>query len=88
MAMSRLEAIMEIFTRHGKSETPVAIIQDSTTEKEKMVTGIVKDIVFKADHARMTNPAVIVIGEVVRLRDMTGTVQELIKRNEERETRL
>jgi uroporphyrin-III C-methyltransferase len=84
MAMSRLEAIMDIFTRHGKSETPVAIIQDSTTKKEKMVTGLVKDIVFKAQYAGMANPAVIVIGEVVRLRDLTGTVQELIKRNEER----
>lgn len=84
MAMSRLEAIMEIFIRHGKSETPVAIIQDSTTEKEKMVTGLVKDIFFKSQYAGMANPAVIVIGEVVRLRDLTGTVQELIKRNEER----
>lgn len=84
MAMSRLEAITEIFIRHGKSETPVAIIQDSTTEKEKMVTGLVKDIFFKSQYAGMANPAVIVIGEVVRLRDMTGTVQELIKRNEER----
>jgi uroporphyrin-III C-methyltransferase len=36
----------------------------------------------------MANPAVIVIGEVVRLRDLTGTVQELIKRNEEAKTRL
>jgi uroporphyrin-III C-methyltransferase len=84
MAMSRLEAIMEIFTRHGKSEMPVAIIQDSTTEKEKMVIGIVKDIIFKSQYAGMANPAVIVIGEVVRLRDFTGTVKELIKRNEER----
>ncbi|SFE02385.1 uroporphyrinogen-III C-methyltransferase [Chitinophaga sp. CF118] len=84
MAMSRLEAIMEIFTRHGKSNLPVAIIQDSTTEREKMVTGTVNDIVFKSQYAGMANPAVIVIGEVVSLRDLTGTVQELIKRNEER----
>jgi uroporphyrin-III C-methyltransferase len=63
---------------------PVAIIQDSTTEKEKMVIGTVKDIIFKSQYAGMANPAVIVIGEVVRLRDFTGTVQELIKRNEER----
>jgi uroporphyrin-III C-methyltransferase len=84
MAMSRLDAIMEIFTRHGKSEMPVAIIQDSTTEKEKMVIGTVKDIIFKSQYAGMANPAVIVIGEVVRLRDFNDKVQELIKRNEER----
>ncbi|MVT11738.1 uroporphyrinogen-III C-methyltransferase [Chitinophaga tropicalis] len=84
MAMSRLEAIMDIFAGHGKSETPVAIIQDATTEKEKVVTGTVRDIVFKAQYAGMSNPAVIVVGEVVRLREMTGTVRQLINRNEER----
>src|SRR3954451_12412337 len=39
MAMSKLEAIMDIFTKYGKSETSVAIIQDGTTPKEKMVIG-------------------------------------------------
>jgi uroporphyrin-III C-methyltransferase len=67
MAMSKLEAIMEIFSIHGKSETPVAIIQDGTTEKEKMVIGKVKDIFFKAQHANISNPAIIIVGEVVNL---------------------
>lgn len=67
MAMSRLEAIMDVFQAEGKSETPVAIIQDATTDKEKMVTGKVKDIAFKAAHAQLSNPAVIIIGEVVTL---------------------
>ena len=35
MAMSKLEAIMEIFREKGKAATPVAIIQDGTTEKER-----------------------------------------------------
>ncbi|ACU59876.1 uroporphyrinogen-III C-methyltransferase [Chitinophaga pinensis] len=84
MAMSKLEAIMDIFAGYGKSSMPVAIIQNSTTDKEKFVTGTVKDIVFKAQHAGMSNPAVIVVGKVVDLRDMAGTVQQLIDRNEER----
>ena len=84
MAMSKLEQIMEIFSGHGKGETPVAIIQDATTQKEKMVFGTVKDIVYKSQYAGLSNPAVIVIGEVVRLRDLSGTVRELIKKNEER----
>jgi len=67
MAMSRLEAIMAIFMQYGKGDTPAAIIQDGTTLKEKMVTGTVKDITFKARHAGLGNPAVIVVGEVVRL---------------------
>jgi uroporphyrin-III C-methyltransferase len=67
MAMSRLEAIMDIFIEEGKSETPVAIIQEATMPNEKSVTGKVSDIVFKAAYAQMTNPAVIVVGEVVNL---------------------
>jgi uroporphyrin-III C-methyltransferase len=84
MAMSRLEAIMDIFAGYGKSNLPVAIIQNSSTDKEKVVTGTVKDIVFKAQHAGMSNPAVIVVGKVVELKDMAGTVQQLIDRHEER----
>jgi uroporphyrin-III C-methyltransferase len=67
MAMSKLEAIMEIFAGHGKSETPVAIIQDGTTHREKMVMGKVKDIYYRAQYAEITNPAIIMVGEVVNL---------------------
>ncbi|MDO9374575.1 MAG: uroporphyrinogen-III C-methyltransferase [Ferruginibacter sp.] len=67
MAMSKLEAIMDIFQANGKGETPVAIIQDGTTEKEKKVFGTVKDIAFKAEYAELSNPAIIIVGEVVRL---------------------
>lgn len=67
MAMNKLEAIMEVFSSNGKSETPVAIIQEGTTEKEKMVIGNIKDICFRAQHGGFTNPAVIIVGDVVRL---------------------
>lgn len=67
MAMSKLERITEIFTQYGKGETAAAIIQNGTTPDAKMVTGKVKDIYFRAQHAGLSNPAVIVIGEVVNL---------------------
>ena len=67
MAMSKLEAIMDIFATHGKAETPVAIIQDGTTDKEKMVIGTVRDIAFKAQYAGLGNPAIIMVGAVVGL---------------------
>lgn len=67
MAMSKLESIAEIFMQYGKSETPVAIIQNGTTADSKMITGKVKDIYFRAQHAALGNPAIIVIGEVVNL---------------------
>lgn len=67
MAMSKLETIMDLFTAYGKKDTPVAIIQDGTTHKEKMIIGTVKDIAFRSQNAGISNPAVIIIGEVVLL---------------------
>lgn len=78
MAMSKLEIIMEIFSSYGKNDTPVAIIQNGTTKDEKCIIGSVKDIFFKAEFAGITNPAVIVVGEVVRLHPslLQSTVKE------------
>lgn len=67
MAMSKLEAIMDIFNRYGKMHTPVAIIQNGTTAEEKVVIETVRDIVFKSAYAQLSNPAIIVVGEVVNL---------------------
>ncbi len=82
MAMSKLEAIMDIFKLYGKEETPVAIIQNGTTPEEKMIIGNVKDIFFKAEFAGLSNPAVIIIGEVVRLHPslLKSTVRQQINR--------
>lgn len=67
MAMSKLERITEIFMQYGKGETAAAIIENGTTPNARMVSGRVKDIYFRAQHAELSNPAVIVIGEVVSL---------------------
>lgn len=67
MAMSKLEEIMDIFSGAGKQNTPVAIIQNGTTEMEKIVLGTVFDIAENARKQGLDNPAVVIIGEVVSL---------------------
>ena len=67
MAMSKLETIMDLFCQNGKQDTPVAIIQNGTRPDEKKVFGTVKDIVFRCEAATISNPAIILIGEVVAL---------------------
>lgn len=67
MGMSKLAEIAEIFAKHGKSAVPVAIIQNGTTGEQKSVFGKVKDIVEKVNEAKVSNPAVIIVGEVVGL---------------------
>lgn len=76
MAMSKLEAIMEIFAQYGKRDTAVAIIQHGTTPHQKMVKGSVKDIAYRAQYAGLSNPAIIIIGEVVRLSDAVAAAEQ------------
>ncbi len=78
MAMSKLEEIADIFMQYGKGETGAAIIQNGTTPKAKIVRGKVKDIYFRAQHAALGNPAVIIIGEVVNLN--TDILQKQVNR--------
>ncbi|MBC9912994.1 uroporphyrinogen-III C-methyltransferase [Chitinophaga varians] len=67
MGMHHLEAILQIFTHHGKQHTPAAIIQEGTTPQARIVTGTVSDIHRRAQEAGISHPAIIVIGEVVSL---------------------
>ncbi|MFD2587720.1 uroporphyrinogen-III C-methyltransferase [Croceitalea marina] len=68
MGMSKLTEIMALFKGEGKSETPVAIIQEGTTEREKIGIGTVASIESKAREQQLSNPAIIIIGEVVHHR--------------------
>ncbi|WP_341226706.1 uroporphyrinogen-III C-methyltransferase [uncultured Arcticibacterium sp.] len=67
MGISKIEEIMEIFSANGKKATPVAIIQNGTTPEEKTITGEVFNIAEKAKTNNIQSPAIIVIGETVRL---------------------
>lgn len=67
MGMSKLAQICEIFASYGKEDMPMAIIQNGTRENAKAVIGTVSTIIKKSLQENVSNPAVIVIGEVVSL---------------------
>ncbi|MBC7485525.1 MAG: uroporphyrinogen-III C-methyltransferase [Cytophagaceae bacterium] len=67
MGMSQLESICDVFTKFGKSNTSVAIIQNGTLPTEKVLIGKVEDIVAKVAESKIGSPAIIIIGEVVNL---------------------
>jgi len=70
MGVKNLPFIVENLIKNGKSEdTPVAIIRWGTLEKQKTVVGCLKDIVEKAKKENISPPAVIIVGEVVKLRE-------------------
>ena len=76
MGMSKLEQIMELFSDEGKQDLPVAIIQEGTTSKERIGVGTVATIADKVSELGLSNPAIIVIGEVVKHRQQLLQIQQ------------
>ena len=69
MGVAHLREIVERLTTHGKSpQTPVSLVRVGTTPEQQVVQATLKDIVQKVEAAQLKSPAVIVIGEVNRLR--------------------
>ncbi len=75
MGMSKLCEIMDLFQSQGKSETPVAVIQEGTTTNERIGIGTVATIEAKVREQQLSNPAIIVIGEVVNHRKRLLEIQ-------------
>lgn len=67
MGTRKLNEICDTFIGHGKRETPIAIIQNGTMPNEKIVKGTIGSIIDLASNAQIASPAIIVIGETVRL---------------------
>ncbi len=70
MGMKNLPRIGENLVREGKSpETPVAVIQWGSTPRQRVVTGTLADIVDRVREAGLGPPSIILVGEVVKLRE-------------------
>ncbi|HLF08386.1 MAG TPA: uroporphyrinogen-III C-methyltransferase [Dehalococcoidia bacterium] len=70
MAFETLEKVVTNLIEHGRApDTPVAVVQQGTEPVQRTVVGTLGDIVAKVRVARMGPPAVVVVGEVVRLRE-------------------
>ncbi|MBB3110645.1 uroporphyrinogen III methyltransferase/synthase [Paenibacillus phyllosphaerae] len=70
MGLSRLPLIVERLLAFGKPEdTPIALIQNGTSERQRVVTGTIGTILECPDAAQLSSPVAIVVGEVVKLRD-------------------
>jgi len=53
-------------------KTPVAVIQDGTTAKQKMITGTISNIAQKIKQSKIRPPSIIIIGKVVSLSKTIG----------------
>jgi uroporphyrinogen III methyltransferase/synthase len=70
MGMRNLAEIVDQLIMHGRSPSaPVAVITQGTTSRQRCLVGTLEDIVAKVKSERLEPPSVVVVGEVVKLRD-------------------
>ena len=70
MGVERLDAIVQNLRRAGRpADQPVAAIRWATTPDQEVVAGTLGDIVARVQAARLRPPAVLVVGDVVGLRE-------------------
>jgi uroporphyrinogen III methyltransferase / synthase len=70
MGVKNLPAIVANLRREGKpADTPAAVIRWGTKSGQRTVVGTLGTIVGKAAEARIEPPSVVVVGDVVRLRE-------------------
>ncbi|OSY88093.1 uroporphyrin-III methyltransferase [Tenacibaculum holothuriorum] len=79
MGMGKLSQIITLFKQQNKHDLPVAIIQNGTTPQEKIGVGTVETIEEVVDELKLSNPAIIVLGEVVKHRSEILRIQEEIQ---------
>ena len=70
MGVKNLPAIVANLRREGKpADTPAAVIRWGTRASQRTVIGTLGTIAGKTAEARIEPPSIIVVGEVVRLRE-------------------
>jgi len=74
MGLSKINDIMLLFSQHRKDSTPVAVIQNGTLPDERCLIGTVSTISELVVQEKISSPAIIVIGEVVRYASIVETV--------------
>ncbi|MDX8044822.1 uroporphyrinogen-III C-methyltransferase [Gracilibacillus sp. S3-1-1] len=80
MGMRHLPFITEQLISCGKSaDTPIAIIQEGTTINQKVVTGTLRSILPMVEQHQVKNPAVIIVGEVVKVGEKLQFLKERLQ---------
>jgi uroporphyrin-III C-methyltransferase len=82
MGVSHLSTITKQLIENGKSpQTPIALIHWGTLSNQRIVVGTLENIEAVVEREQITNPSMIVIGEVVTLHKKLNWYQEEIVPN-------
>lgn len=83
MGLHKLEEIVAMYSGLGRADESISIIQNGTLEEQKVVTGKISNIVPLAQVSELASPAIIVIGQVAALPDLSyQKVQELMQKRQ------
>jgi uroporphyrin-III C-methyltransferase/precorrin-2 dehydrogenase/sirohydrochlorin ferrochelatase len=70
MGVSLLRETARHLVEHGRDPaTPAAVVEDGYGPRQRLTVGTLATIADRADERRVRPPAVIVVGDVVRLAD-------------------
>jgi len=76
MAARKLSASLQRLIQAGRSaETPAAYIASATTPDQQVIVGTLSSLVDKTQHVDLTIPALVIVGEVVALRERIAWVE-------------
>ena len=76
MGMGKLNEIVQVFSTENKQNTPVSIIQNGTMKNEKFGVGTIETISRIVKEKKLSSPAIIIIGEVVRERVKLNSISK------------
>lgn len=69
MGLSRVRQIVDGLMQAGRSrQTPAAVISHATTEAQEICEGTLENLADRVEEAKLTSPALIIVGDVVALR--------------------
>ncbi|MBM7614717.1 uroporphyrinogen-III C-methyltransferase [Alkaliphilus hydrothermalis] len=78
MGVGNLQKITGELMKYGKSkDTPVALVHRGTTGRQRTVTGTLENIVEVVERNQVTFPSIIIVGEVVNLRNQLNWFENL-----------
>jgi len=78
MGIKKLPQIQQLLTKNGKADWPIAVIQNGSTEKSKIVCTTVSDVVEVVNEAKVGMPGIIIAGPVVALSDKNYLIKTAV----------
>lgn len=83
MGVGNLAYISQQLIAHGRSaETPVAMIERGTTENQRTVVGTLATIHDIAEQNQIENPAMLLVGDVVQLREKIKWYEKMVEEDQ------